>query len=64
MKSSRSRMKRRVACGFLRPSILLTVDVGFVNGRPRERDFAIELEAEITRLEDFLSGPKSRVKLE
>jgi len=32
----------------------LEVDVGFVAGRPKERDFKAELEAEIARLRDFL----------
>ncbi len=33
----------------------LEVDVGFVNGRPRDRGFARELDAEIARMEEFLS---------
>lgn len=33
----------------------LEVDVGYVGARPRERDFARELDAEITRLRDFLA---------
>jgi uncharacterized protein YcaQ len=38
----------------------LAVDVGFVEKRPREKDFRVELDAEIARLERFL-GPKSRL---
>ena len=33
----------------------LNVEVGFVKKRPRESDFELELEAEIDRLETFLS---------
>ena len=33
----------------------LEVDVGFVNGRPRDRGFSRELDAEIARMEGFLS---------
>lgn len=33
----------------------LSVDVGFVNGRPAEKDFDAALEAEIERLREFLS---------
>lgn len=33
----------------------LAVDVGFVDGRPKERAFRIELDAEIARLESFLA---------
>ena len=32
----------------------LTVDIGFVGNRPREKDFRLELDAEIARLESFL----------
>ena len=36
----------------------LNVEVGFVKKRPRESDFDLELEAEIDRLETFLSVKK------
>jgi len=36
----------------------LEVELGFVTGRPRERDFDAELEAELERLRSFLKLPR------
>jgi uncharacterized protein YcaQ len=37
----------------------LSVDVGFVNKRPRDREFSRQLDAEIARLAEFLQPPQA-----
>jgi uncharacterized protein YcaQ len=45
------------ATGALGASGAVDVQVGFVNKRPRGREFTLELDAEIARMEEFLRQP-------
>jgi hypothetical protein len=38
------------------------VSVGYVNGRPRERGFSRELDAEVARMEAFLAHEDSELE--